>query len=154
MGKCFIIMRKEHGNYSLCIDEQIIYLEVFGPWNEESSKSCINEIKFMFLTKQYENLAVIVNTIKLEGLTPEAFNLWFSAIDFFYENGHNYVVRVDDESSIFYKLFSHPFDKINKERMNFKFAKTTQDGINILKDSNYKGFEIGFVDQNCIKNDN
>jgi len=145
-------MNKEHGKYSLCCEGQIIFLEAYEAWNEESSTSCINEMKFIVNTMQHNNFAILANSLKLEGMTPESFNLWFEALDFFFKNGHNFFIRIDKPSSIEYKLFSEPFDKITKQRMPFQFANSTNEAIKILKENNYYGFDNGIIEMNCIKN--
>ena len=145
-------MLTEHGSYSVCREEQIIFLKALGPWNEVASASCIHEIDFIVNTMQYDDFAIVVDTLKLDGMTLEAFDLWFDALDFYFEKGNRHFIRVDDNSRIEYTLFSKPFDEISKKRIQFEFSKSIKSGVKALHRQGYKGFDIGITDDDCIKN--
>ncbi|QIR13699.1 hypothetical protein [Shewanella aestuarii] len=77
-------MAVAHGEHSVSMQEDIIYTKVIGAFNEFGIKNYTDTVMTLVKQREGKPFAVLVDNTKLEGATPEAFqllesyNLWMN----------------------------------------------------------------------------
>jgi hypothetical protein len=131
----------EHGIYTLQHEQNIIIFEAQGAWNIEASAHAIAEIKQIVNNLASPSHAFIFDTSKVEGMTPESFVAWSEAVDYWLKKGFKGLVRIDEPTSLHYKMFVEAFDTKLKTIISFSFAKDVNQGLDFLHSLGFKGFK-------------
>lgn len=77
-------MNKEHGQYFISIDNDIIFIKAVGAFNVEGVIEAIRDTKQFIESQKLQCFKLLVDYLDLEGLTPDAFdklnelNLWLN----------------------------------------------------------------------------
>ncbi|OUR61817.1 hypothetical protein A9Q74_07860 [Colwellia sp. 39_35_sub15_T18] len=66
-------MHNEHGEALIYVKDNIIVAELIGAFNEEGAKKYTQDIKNIVNESQNKNIFILVNDLKVEGGTPEAY---------------------------------------------------------------------------------
>ncbi len=66
-------MQNEHGEALIYIKDNIIVAELIGAFNEEGAKKYTQDVKNIVKEFQNKNVFILVNDLKVEGGTPEAY---------------------------------------------------------------------------------
>jgi len=136
-------MFEQHGTYWVGIDKEIILFEAAGEWNVEASNTCISIIKQLIDTLKGKKFGMLIDSREIKGITPDTFDAWINAIEYWHTKGHSATTRIDDPSSAYYKNFLSGFDDELKITTKFKFSNTVSDGIRWLNENGFSGFESG-----------
>lgn len=134
-------MSSAHGNYTLYQDGQLIVFLASGPWNGDGSRQCLAHLKQLIGKVEHEEFAMLIDTSRGEGFTPDCFEIWIQAIDEWYASGLRAGIRVDNRPDINYRVFSAPFDKILIPLIGLGYSKNIQQGVKVLHRKGYAGFE-------------
>ena len=130
----------EHGNFQVSCDRDIIYYKVVGMWNKEASLNCIEQLRKCFKNRADLPVAMIVDTIEFEGGIQEAFQSWEQEFHFWHENNLTTFIRIDDQSSIHYRLFLANIDERLEKNIHFEVASDFSEAVNIAHKLGFSGF--------------
>lgn len=145
-------MFAQHGLYELKQSGDIIVFKSYGAWNLEASQDCIAKIKVMISRRPQHKFALLVDSREFEGSTPDAFDAWLEAIEFWFENGLACMCRVVDINSAQHKLFLNSADDIFRSRIVFDYAADQSSALAWLHQNGWKGFEDGVANHRLTSN--
>ncbi|MDF2177434.1 hypothetical protein P2G88_04135 [Aliiglaciecola sp. CAU 1673] len=132
-----------HGSYAVEHDQSIIVFVAQGAWNLEASKSAIELISLYVDAMSATNFAIIANTRQVEGITPDSFKVWLSAVRKWLHQGHTTLARVDEPRSAYYKIFLSKFDEFARAHQQFQLLDSMDEAFSWLHQLGFKGFENG-----------
>ena len=101
---CESFVNLEHGTYTVCLKGNIVFLQLFGEFNEYSVIAFVKEIELIVNKLDGKPFGILVNNLNLIGATPEAYvesdkhNQWLSTQNLLGKATvypSNYLINVD-----------------------------------------------------------
>lgn len=136
-------MFKQHGQFHLGHDKNIIIFIAEGAWNLEASLNATKQIQLIIDQLTHKQHAFIFDTMFVEGMTPESFTVWSNAVTYWLEHGFQAIARVTDPTESHYKMFIEPFDLRLKELIPLTFTQNIAQALSWLHQQGFEGFEQG-----------
>lgn len=80
-------MTLEHGQHSIIVKDNVIYIKLVGSFNEYGAKALFSEVKEVINTFNGCEFAIIADFLEFQGATPEGFDEANSYNEWLYDKG-------------------------------------------------------------------
>ncbi len=130
----------EHGTYEVTVDGNIISLVTKGNWNLETTVSCIDFINSAIENMASDRFAIAVDTLEVDGITPECLSVWLDAINYWPTIGMGAVSMTSDQESLKFRVYLGNFDKALKSVVDYRYTASFKEATAWFNELGYKGF--------------